>query len=144
MQETQDNGLKMETVKKKLKRNYYDYIQVRNIKHKGRGVFALKPFKPEETIEVCHVILLDQHLEQNNANGYCFAWSDDYVAIALGYGSLYNHSHKPNAEYCCFDSDDDLRMRFYASKPIKVGEEICISYLEDHETEDDLWFDYKR
>ena len=30
---------------------------------------------------------------------YVFKWGDGVVAIALGYGSLYNHSYDPNAAF---------------------------------------------
>ena len=30
---------------------------------------------------------------------YCFNWAEGKVALALGYGSIYNHSYRPNARY---------------------------------------------
>ena len=37
--------------------------------------------------------------EEDDLYNYCFSWGDNYehTAIALGYGSLYNHSYTPNA-----------------------------------------------
>ena len=28
---------------------------------------------------------------------YCFEWGKGTVALAMGYGSIYNHSYSPNA-----------------------------------------------
>ena len=55
---------------------------------------------------------------------YVFEYKKD-VALALGYGSLYNHSYSPNARY-----DDAGRQikEFRALRDIHPGEEITINY----------------
>ena len=47
------------------------------------------------------------------------------MALALGYGSLYNHSYNPNARY-----DDVGRQikEYSALRDIQRGEEITINY----------------
>jgi SET domain-containing protein len=52
------------------------------------------------------------------------------VALALGYGSLYNHSYRPNARY---DDDAQAAMVFLALRSIAAGEEITINYNGDPE-----------
>jgi hypothetical protein len=56
---------------------------------------------------------------------YYFTWLQG-GGIALGYGSLYNHSDAPNAECVKDVSNDLLTIRAIAS--IGVGDEITFSY----------------
>ena len=107
-----------------------DLIEVRRSPGRGRGVFARK-FVPAGTIieRVPMIVFPEKELETDEGFSamyhYCFAWSKGLVAIALGYGSLYNHSYSPNARY------DDVAQRtkvFTAIKDIQAGEEITISY----------------
>ena len=64
---------------------------------------------------------------------YVFTWineEQEYVALSLGYGSIYNHSESPNAKYQMTLPDI---MEFIALRPIKAGEEITINYRGDAE-----------
>ena len=79
-------------------------VEVRKIRGKGRGVFARRPIEEGEIIERVPVIVIpaDQVGDdpgRNGLAGYVFAWGRGTVALALGYGSLYNHSYEPNARY---------------------------------------------
>jgi len=60
---------------------------------------------------------------------YVYAWGEqqghEYVALALGFGSLYNHSYKPNA---LFRLESPDVVEFVAIKRIEQGEEITINY----------------
>ena len=47
------------------------------------------------------------------------------MAVALGYGSLYNHSYQPNARY---DDVGRLTKVFSALRDIEPGEEITVNY----------------
>jgi SET domain-containing protein len=53
--------------------------------------------------------------------------------LALGYGSLFNHSRSPNVDYRIQEGNSNI----YSSdhKEILQGEELCISYGAN------LWFD---
>ena len=79
-----------------------DAIEVKQIKGKGRGVFARRLIYDGEVIERVPVLVLPVG-ESRTASGptpmsdYCFDWGRGTVAVALGYGSLYNHSYQPNA-----------------------------------------------
>ena len=58
--------------------------------------------------------------------------------IVFGYGSLYNHSDSPNAEFQL-----DLKSKtvhFVAVKGIPAGNEITINY-RDGNPDEPLWFD---
>jgi hypothetical protein len=96
----------------------------------GRGVIAIAGIASGETIEVCPIL----ELAEGEASGLL----DDYivsleegragVALLLGYGSLYNHSDEPNAEYIV-EADDAYS--FVALRDIEAGEQITISYGEE-------------
>ncbi|HNE48113.1 MAG TPA: SET domain-containing protein-lysine N-methyltransferase, partial [Saprospiraceae bacterium] len=60
-------------------------------------------------------------------------------AIALGYGSLYNHSYNPNARYEV-DFDEEV-IRFYTLSTIKAGGEITVNYNGDWQDQNPVWFD---
>jgi hypothetical protein len=106
----------------------------------GRGVFAARSFVADEVIEECPVLLVPAGaIVALGLDGYCFEWDDDRCAIALGYGSLYNHAWNPNA---CYEHDHDADVvRYVALCPIEAGEEITINYSGDPEGSAELWFD---
>lgn len=111
---------------------------------KGRGVFAGKPIQEGSVIEICEVIFIAEDqlelLDKTILYEYYFLWPDGSAAacIALGLGSLYNHSARPNAEVV-FDLDDTtLTMR--CTKNIAAGTEICIDYQGGLRDAPELWF----
>jgi len=99
----------------------------------GRGVFADRPFRAGELVECCEVLRVPAaHLaavQQTVLREYLFSCDDGSgdVAIALGYGSLYNHSDDANAEY----TKDAQRntIAFTALRDIAPGEEVTVTYL---------------
>lgn len=104
-------------------------IEIRNTRGKGRGVFA-RTLIPEGTVferVPLLVVPAAEVLEGEDSRvlqDYVFEYKKD-VALALGYGSLYNHSYSPNARY-----DDAGRQikEFRALRDILPGEEITINY----------------
>jgi SET domain-containing protein len=108
----------------------------------GRGVFAARAFAAGETIEVCPVLTVRagraRFLEESGLAGYYFDWKQG-LAIALGYGSLYNHSWRPNARY---DHDYDEAVVVYSAvRDVAAGEEVTVNYGGDPDAREDLWFD---
>lgn len=99
---------------------------------KGRGVVANRWFRAGETIERSPVLVVprDQvsRIRETCLSSYYFEWGDDckQAAIALGYGSLYNHSYTPNARYEFRESEECLE--FIALCDIEPSEEITINY----------------
>lgn len=122
-----------------------ELIEVKRVAGKGRGVFALRPIRRGEVIERVPVIVLpaatlDEESETSVLASYCFAWGRGTIALALGYGSLYNHSFDPNARY------DDIGQRtkvFTALRGIAEGEEITVSYNGDASDRTPMGFDVK-
>jgi uncharacterized protein len=119
-------------------------IEVRRDATKGRGargVYARRPIETGEVIERAPVLLIpknhvfgDTTHAQNAAriSWYVFAWhvptKREYVALALGYGSIYNHSFSPNARYRCVAPD---AIEYVAIAPIAAGDEVFINYNGD-------------
>jgi uncharacterized protein len=107
-------------------------ISIGHFAGKGRGVVACRPIREGETIERPPVIVIPASdvakIRETRLKGYYFEWGDDYRqgAIALGYGSLYNHSYSPNARYEF--GDDEECLAFIALRDIAAGEEITINY----------------
>lgn len=110
----------------------------------GKGVFATRSFGPGELIESAPVIVIpaDEWLsvEKTVLFNYCYAYGESMndIALALGFGSLYNHSYTPNARYV--RRQDQKLIEFFALRPIAMGEEITINYNGDPGSLDPLWF----
>ncbi|MFE1109232.1 SET domain-containing protein [Streptomyces rochei] len=107
----------------------------------GRGVFATRALTAGETVESCPVILVpasQRHLVDDTAlYDYYFDWPGGQAALALGYGSLYNHSPRPNARYR--KNTDALTVDIHAVRAIAPGQEITVDYTCDGTNP--LWFD---
>lgn len=94
-----------------------------------RGVFALREFRKGSFIERCPVIPISEEdfakLKGTALENYPFSWEGVKTCIALGYGSLYNHSDTPNIAWV--DWVDNVKI-FYALRDIKKGEELFFNY----------------
>jgi uncharacterized protein len=99
---------------------------------KGRGVFAKRPFSPGDLIEVAPVIVIPESQREligaTVLDYSAFQWGAAglELAIALGYGSLYNHSSNPNAFY--HRDMENLTIDFVCVTAINENEEILINY----------------
>ncbi len=99
---------------------------VKDTRLKGRGVFAAADIKKNELIEACHLILMDLNDVHGSLESYIYEYSTNTAAIALGNGSLYNHSDDPNSE---FDFDFKKKiLKVRAKKMIMKGSEITVDY----------------
>ena len=110
-------------------------ITINNSSVHGQGVFATRAIAEGEIIERCPYIVIDDDdlAEANRLQDYLFTSPDqpaDYLCV-LGYGMMYNHSDKPNAEWE-IDEDDIQFVRFTALKPIFDGEEIFQNYGDEY------------
>jgi SET domain-containing protein len=93
---------------------------------KGRGVFATDKINKGELIESCHLILMDLHDVTGTLEGYVYQYSRDKAAVALGNGSLLNHSDEANSEFH-FDYRKKMLV-IEARRDILPGEEVTINY----------------
>lgn len=124
-----------------------DSLEVREILGKGRGVFAKRRFEAGELIERAPIIPLSQVEEPRDPQlvlyHYIFSWGPEgkQSALALGYGSLYNHSYTPNALYIVHELEKCID--FIAYQAIEISQEITINYNKDPSCQDPLWFTIK-
>jgi uncharacterized protein len=119
-----------------------DLIEVRRAENRGkggRGVFAARDISIGIIFERVPVLLIPRNQVFPTEPGepspspaiswYVFDWAEmtkrDYVALALGYGSIYNHSYEPNARYRREAPD---MLEFVALVDIRAGDEILINY----------------
>ena len=111
----------------------------------GEGVFAKKSFNPNNLIELAPALVIPKdHVDTVNTTSlidYVFEWGDegDSLALALGFGSLYNHSYNPNAYY--LQDFENGTFEFYTLRKIEKGEEITINYNGEPEDLSPLWFE---
>ena len=113
---------------------------------KGRGVFALRAFKKGEVVEVCPVVLFRMPFEElpEEIRKFVYDWArmPDTNALALGYGSLYNHGNPASLRYEADESG--LLLRFIAVRDVAADEELTINYNAEGggaESDDDHWFE---
>lgn len=117
---------------KKVKKIHPGNLFIKETKNKGRGVFAGKDFEAGEVMEICPVLRIpdDQsiYMEGTVIENHWFEAGDkeEEYLIALGFGSLYNHSYRPNAYYCI---DGKMNLIYYhARRKIRKGREITVNY----------------
>lgn len=102
-----------------------------NTVQKGRCVFADKPYKIHDIIEVCQYITIPKEqikiLKDTIINDYWFgSRGEDWDAlILLGNGSLYNHSNEPNM-IIIMDKDGNIGLE--ALNDIEAGDELVFDY----------------
>jgi tetratricopeptide (TPR) repeat protein len=115
---------------------------------RGRGVFAMQDFAEGELVESCPVLILQEPFESLPAavKTVAFNWGvlcgvGSAHALALGYGSLYNHANPATLRYV--PDPENLALAMFATRDVKAGEELTINYnapsgLES--VDDSLWF----
>mmetsp|Transcript_81184 Transcript_81184/g.158602 ORF Transcript_81184/g.158602 Transcript_81184/m.158602 type:complete len:189 (+) Transcript_81184:29-595(+) len=115
--------------------------EIRDDATKGRGLFARVSIPTFTTIHIAPCILVpmkeyEDHCKHTVFEEYLFNAHDGSRLLALGIGSLFNHSRHPNISYRLNLS---ARTITYSSshKAISCGDELCIFYGPDEK----LWFD---
>jgi SET domain-containing protein len=118
-------------------------LEIRHVRGKGRGVFAMVAFYRGQVIEDCPILEFpnEQATYDSVIHHYTFAWNRRRSALALGYGSILNHSFSPNAVYSFRVAKKMIRIR--ALRNIEPGEEILINYNADPKDKTPLGFDVK-
>lgn len=100
------------------------------------GVFAKTFIQKGETVERVPFLEIKKKLEEMPIplGEYVFTShlrkDPDYYVLALGYGSIYNHSLKNNVDY---QTDTQERfLKYIANRDIYPGEELFINYGPEH------------
>jgi hypothetical protein len=117
-------------------------LKVGHAPGRGRGVFAERAIAAGEVVECVPVIVFppeeQHHLVETVLNSYVFGWRDS-VAIALGFGSIYNHSWRPNLEYR--KRFEEGLIEFLALADLPAGTELTINYASSNPHNAGLWSD---
>jgi hypothetical protein len=112
---------------------------------KGRGVFAARLIRAGELIEKAPVLVVPHtqvdDIDRTFLDHYVYDWAVDSSqrAVALGFGSLYNHSYDPNAVYVKDFHGEALV--YHALVDIEIGREILVNYNGDPTDRTPVWFD---
>ncbi|MGC4103169.1 SET domain-containing protein-lysine N-methyltransferase [Ferruginibacter sp.] len=118
---------------------------IKNIKGKGRGVFCNQLIRKDETFEICQLIVLPTEdtdtLLSSHLSDYFFNFNKEEktLALALGFGSLYNHAIYSNAAYVL--NREQKTISFYALQDLPPNTEICINYGGEHGKDFKEWFE---
>lgn len=126
------------------------YVAVRTrtqqltVEYLGRGVFAIQDIPSGTVIEVCPVLVfnedeVEKHMQHTCLQHYTYYWPSKTgrtmtQALALGLGSMFNHSTRDQNVGWKRNTDTDVIV-YTALRNIKAGEELCISYGSAR-----LWF----
>jgi len=107
---------------------------IKNTKKYGRGLYAQRNIKKGEVIERSPVISISKKEGDDTIktvfNFYVYEWAEGFhSALALGYGSLFNHSPNHNVDYC--NLYETGLIVFTAKRNIKKGEQLFINYGYD-------------
>ncbi|TBU47401.1 hypothetical protein BD309DRAFT_886463 [Dichomitus squalens] len=113
-------------------------LRIEYAEGKGRGVYACREIPAQTLIEISPVLLFsaaeyEEHGRHTVLDHYTFVWRDGHMALALGLGSLFNHSQNPNVSYTIDPSTESIN--YVTSRRVIPDEELCIFY--GHK----LWFD---
>jgi SET domain-containing protein len=120
-------------------------LYIKTVKGKGRGVFCKQTIAKDEIFELAPVIVLPaQDYNTATASALCdyffnFNKEEGTLALALGFGSLYNYAVHSNAAYSL--DRENKTMQYYALEDIKPGTEICINYGDESGKEYKKWFE---
>lgn len=115
-------------------------VKVGKSRGRGRGVFATTQIRARQLVERCPVLVVPKSA-LDEFDEFAFEWTKHKVAVALGCGSLYNHSYEPNARYKIHKGENTIS--FVATKNIEPGEEIFVNYNGDPADQSPVWFDAK-
>lgn len=108
-------------------------LYVRPAGEKGRGVFTSAPILSGDLVERCEALVLKHPRRGSTLDHYVFRHGAVSL-LALGNGSLYNHSARPNCVFTTFSGNGRAFVLFHAVRDIAAGEELTINYGPD------LWF----
>ncbi|KAH0586297.1 SET domain-containing protein 7 [Termitomyces sp. J132] len=110
---------------------------IRRTNDKGRGVYASRSIPAQTLIEISPVLFFSKeeyakHGKFTVLDDYTFKWADGRMALALGLGSLFNHSERPNVSYALDTYTESIK--YTTVRDIAPDEELCIFYGHN------LWF----
>lgn len=104
-------------------------IKIVKNKRFGRCLVSIKNIKKGTLIEVSELIIVPKKsevalVEKTILDCYVYAFGKNGIAIALGNGSLFNHSKDPNVKYVFKNN----KLYFTTIKDVKKNEQFFIDY----------------
>ena len=106
---------------------------IKNTKKYGRGVFTQSDIKANTLIDIAPLIVIKdkteiKHILNGLLGSYVYAYGpkDEYVAIAGGVGSFFNHSEDNNV-YWKFNTKKQ-QIQYYSNQDIKAGQQLFLNY----------------
>ena len=123
------------------------YLYIKKIINKGRGVFTRKKIAAHTVIESSPVIVMAAadrlYLDKTLLHDYIFEWGvqKDQCCMALGLVPLYNHSYQSNCEYFM-----DFEQEIISVKTVRAvnrEEELTINYNGNWDDSKKIWFEAK-
>ncbi|HUZ60029.1 MAG TPA: SET domain-containing protein [Hanamia sp.] len=123
------------------------YLYIKTIAGKGRGVFTKEKITANILVEEAPVIVMSAAerplLDKTLLHDYIFEWGEDksQCCMALGFVPVYNHSYVSNCEY--FMDFEEQMIRIKTVRKIKAGEELTINYNGDWNNKKRVWFEVK-
>jgi uncharacterized protein len=123
------------------------YLYLKKITAKGRGVFTKEKINANVIIEESPVIVMTAEdrilLDKTLLHDYIFEWGvhKDKCCMALGFVPIYNHSYESNCEY--FMDFDEESIQVKTIRPVGKDEELTINYNGDWNDNKRIWFEAK-
>ena len=122
-----------------------NYLFIKRISTKGRGVFTKEAIASNTLIEEAPVIVMSAedrvNIDKTLLHDYIFAWgkNEEQCCMALGLVPIYNHSYESNCEYFMDFVKEIIQVK--TVRQIEKGEELTINYNGDWNDEKKVWFE---
>lgn len=111
-----------------------DNLEIKFINNEiGYGVFTNKKIKKNTVIENAYCIsikVIHKLTPELKKYVYLNRQTNSEIFLALGYGSIYNHSDTPNMEKNIFWNENFIQYK--STKDIEIGEQLTYSYGEHY------------
>jgi uncharacterized protein len=121
------------------------YLYLKKITTKGRGVFTKEKIDANMVIEKSPVIVMTAEdrvlLDRTLLHDYIFEWgiNKDKCCMALGLVPMYNHSYESNCEYFMDFEEETIQIK--TIRVISKGEELTINYNGNWNDNKKVWFE---
>ena len=115
-------------------------FEIRTHPIKGRGLFTTQDLPAYTLLHTAPCIVVSKNEYERHVKHTCFEHylfhcrSTGNMYLALGYGSLFNHSTRPNINYRIHPENREISYSV-GYRPIKRGEELLIYYGSN------VWFE---
>lgn len=110
-------------------------LEIKLTKTMGRGVFAAKNIKAGTVVNVSETLVVKKSGIGSKCVllDYFYDFDRNNFLLALGYGSLFNHSKTPNIEVARIEVGKRHLLEYTALMPIKKGEQLFFNYAMPNE-----------